>query len=209
MSIAIDIIIIAILFLFTYIGYRRGLVKVVISFISLFIALILTFILYKPVANYVMSTTSLDENINEVIYSKIENIDFNDIDDENHLYTYFEHIIKGSKDATASVVADSLTVTLVEGICFLSIFAIIKLILLVLNLLSDFITDLPLINQFNKSGGLVCGIIKGIIFVFVVFAVVYLVVPLCDSNNIINYINNSYLGNFFYNHNFIVNSLLK
>ena len=60
MSLIIDLIIIAIVLLFTFLGYKRGLIKVAIKLCTFFIAIIVAFMLYKPIANIVIDNTVYD-----------------------------------------------------------------------------------------------------------------------------------------------------
>ena len=59
MGIIIDIVVIAILALSIFFGYKRGLIKVIFNLCAFLVALILTFILYKPVASFVIENTDL------------------------------------------------------------------------------------------------------------------------------------------------------
>jgi len=51
MWIIFDLIIIAIIGLATFIGYKQGLVKAAIKILSFFIAIIVALVLYKPISN--------------------------------------------------------------------------------------------------------------------------------------------------------------
>ena len=67
MGILIDIGIVLFMALCIFIGYKRGLIKLAIRFCALILAIVLTVVLYKPVAGAIMANTELDENISEVI----------------------------------------------------------------------------------------------------------------------------------------------
>ena len=62
-----DIIVIAILALSIFLGYRKGLVELGIKLVSVIIAIVLTLILYRPITNIIINTTSLDENLEQAI----------------------------------------------------------------------------------------------------------------------------------------------
>ena len=57
MGIVIDIVVIAILVLNIIIGYKKGLINVVFNILAFFIAIIITFILYKTVSNFIINNT--------------------------------------------------------------------------------------------------------------------------------------------------------
>ena len=71
MALLIDLIIIGIILLFTFIGYKRGLVKIAFSLCTFFIALIISLILYKPVSALIINNTEIDEKIEDTIVQKI------------------------------------------------------------------------------------------------------------------------------------------
>ena len=67
MGIIIDIVLIAIIILSAFLGYKKGLVKLGAKLVAGIIAIILTLIVYKPVSNFVIAHTSIDEKIEEAI----------------------------------------------------------------------------------------------------------------------------------------------
>ena len=71
MAIAVDLMVLSIVLLFVFLGYKRGLVKVAFKLCTFFIAIILAFMLYKPVAKIVIENTNIDETIESKITDKI------------------------------------------------------------------------------------------------------------------------------------------
>ena len=63
--------------------------------------------------------------------------------------------------------------------------------------------------MFNKSGGLIYGIIKGFLVIYAIFAILSVISPLISSWGVINAIEDSSLGSKMYNNNFILNILIK
>ncbi len=207
MGFIIDIFILCVLFLFTYLGYKRGFIKVVTHLLSFFIAIFVTLLFYKTLATQITNTTTLDEKINELILAKIQNTNFSENDSSDTFFIYFESLIIDSQNTTAEYISSSLTITIIDGFSFICLFIITKLVLLIFNFIFNFISKLPIIEQFDKSGGLIYGIIQGIFIIYLAFATIYLVLPLCDNMNILHYINDSYLGKFFYEDNLIIKFL--
>ncbi len=217
MGIAIDIFIVLFMMLSIFIGYKRGLIKVGIRLFALIIALLLTIILYKPIARVVMDKTQLDENISNTIYSKISDKDFNNISDqdkkENKLLLigedYIKQAIDEKKSDVARFVSDSLAVTIVELAIFISLLIVLRILLIIMNLLADFIGNLPIIKQFNKVGGFVVGLLEGIVIIYAVFAICFLLDPFAGNGNIGKTIQSSTLGEMIYDNNIIVNKIAK
>ena len=73
MGIIIDISLIAILLLSTFLGYKKGLVKLGAKLFAGIIAIILTIVLYKPVANAIIKNTPIDEKIENIIIENTTN----------------------------------------------------------------------------------------------------------------------------------------
>ena len=71
MIILIDLVVIGIIILSTYLGYKKGLIGVAFKILSFIIAIIITLILYKPVTNIIIQNTTWDEKIEQTIYEKI------------------------------------------------------------------------------------------------------------------------------------------
>lgn len=217
MGIFIDIIIIITMLLFIFIGYRKGLIKVAISFLAFIIAIIVALILYKPIAKQIMANTKIDEKINETIYSNIKDIDFQNIseDEKNNneiikiAENYITEGLEKSKENTAEFVADSLTTTLVEGITFICLIIALRIALIALNLLADIIGNLPIIKQFNKSGGILYGIVEGFLIINCILAVLYILNPICQNGEIQRNIEKSKIGKMIYENNFIINTVAK
>ena len=217
MGFIIDIIIILTMILFIYIGYRKGLIKVAISFLSVIISIIIALILYKPIASQIMASTQLDENISNAIYSKIENIDFQNISEEEKnnngiikfAEDYINEAISNSVENTGRYISDSLSITIVEILTFILLLIILRLLLIVLNLLGDVVANLPIIKQFNKSGGIIYGIIEGFVIINVILAILYVANPIISNGQIEENIQKSNLGKIIYENNFITNTIIK
>ena len=74
MGIIIDIILIAIVLLSAFLGYKKGLVKLGAKLFAGIIAIILTIIVYKPVSGMIIKNTNIDENIkNSIIQNATKN----------------------------------------------------------------------------------------------------------------------------------------
>ena len=67
MGIIIDIVIIFILLLCIILGYRRGLTGSLLKIVSFILSLVIAFILFKPIANFIVDYTNWDENLEQAI----------------------------------------------------------------------------------------------------------------------------------------------
>ena len=166
MAIAVDLMVLSIVLLFVFLGYKRGLVKVAFKLCTFFIAIILAFMLYKPVAKIVIENTNIDETIESKITDKIlpeGKTETDEVDLSESLPTI---ILKNSENTVQSI-AKSCSNTLIETACLILIFIIAKIVLKFVTALADLIAKLPILKQFNKLGGTIYGIIEGLFIVFV------------------------------------------
>ena len=135
MAIAVDLMVLSIVLLFVFLGYKRGLVKVAFKLCTFFIAIILAFMLYKPVAKIVIENTNIDETIESKITDKIlpeGKTETDEVDLSESLPTI---ILKNSENTVQSI-AKSCSNTLIETACLVLIFIITKIVL-------KFVTALP------------------------------------------------------------------
>lgn len=146
MGIVIDLIVVGIIALFTFLGYKQGLVKAAIKILSFLIAIVVAFILYKPISNLIINNTSIDDNIKNTIIQKIgigEN-------KEVELNDSFASKMIGEANSTVAEVANTFSVKLIETAVLLILFIVIKIVLKFISALSDLITKLPVLKQINK-----------------------------------------------------------
>ena len=64
-GIIIDILIVAFLALSVFLGYKKGFVSLAIKLCAFLIAILITFVLYRPLGNLIINTTSIDESIED------------------------------------------------------------------------------------------------------------------------------------------------
>lgn len=203
MWILIDLIIIGIIALSTFIGYKQGLVKGAIKILSFFIAIVVALILYKPISNIVINNTSIDDNIKNTIIEKIKPDDIED-NQEVAIEDSLTNKIIGEANNTIEEIANAFSVKLVETGILLLLYILIKIALRFVSALADLIAKLPILKQINKTGGIVYGLIKGVVMVYVILAVVYLVSPLIKQD-IPKEIDNTIVTKHVYNNNILLN----
>ena len=219
MGIIIDLIIIAIITLCIIFGYKKGLIGVLFKILSFIIAIIITLILYKPVTTLVINATTIDDNIQNAIYSKLqgrelivensEELREQEVPDNiiNNINKYINNATGNSEGDIALLVAKQLTLSILNVIVAIVLFIVIKLVLLLAKAVFNKIAELPVINQFNKLGGILYGVVKGILVVYLILALATLILPMTNDATVITGINNSFIGSVMYNNNIILKIL--
>lgn len=202
MFILVDLIVVGIIALFTFLGYKQGLVKAAIKILSFFIAIIVALLLYKPISNVIVNNTQIDENITNTIMEKItpEGIASTD---QVEMTDNLAIKLVGEATSTIEEISNAFAIKLIEVCVLLILYIVIKIALRFILALTDIITKLPLIKQINKLGGTIYGVVKGVIMVYVILGVIYLIAPIMNKN-VSSAINNSFITKNLYNNNIIL-----
>lgn len=213
MGIFLDIVVVAILALNIILGYKKGLINVVFNIVAFLLAIVITLVLYKPVSNIIIQNTNIHENIKEMILKrsqgtepKEENIENNDIN--KYIENSINNMTNEAKTAAREVVAENFATKAVQVITGIVLFILTRAILILLRFVTQTIAKLPIIKQFNTLGGIIYGIIKGLIIIYVLLTIMYLIVSIKGNGNIALAIDSSCITKFLYDNNIIVNYCL-
>lgn len=217
MSIFVDVVIIAVMLLSIIMGYKKGLIGVIFKIASFIIAIILAFALSKPVTNYIIANTEIDDNLHMTIQKALESNNSENPEEyknENMPEVISQYITEQIKTATANaqnevakVVATNLTGTIINGLAFIGIFIIAKILLFFLKFLIEAVAKIPVLKQFNEIGGLIYGVLKGLFIIYLIFTIVSLIAPIINNTNLQEAIQASYIGSMMYNNNILLKIL--
>lgn len=194
--IILDVGILLFICIFTFIGYKLGLIKVAFGIFSFIIAIIISLLLYRPISNIITNHTPIPDKIETQIETRLSS---GNKEDTYFIDTYYHNI----KNASAKVIANNVTTTIINIGSALIVFLLVRIILLFLKFSTDFISNLPLIKQCNQVGGFIYGIAAGFIIIYLVFTLISILAPIFDLSKFINIINSSIVGNIMYNNNII------
>lgn len=197
MNFIIDLCILIIIALSTFIGFKKGFIKVAFRLISFILALIIALVLYKPVSNFINNYTPIPNKIESKIESRISSS--NKEETNNLVANYYKNI----RNISTNVIAKNITNSIVNISSILIVFLLSRLILMFLRISTDLIAKLPLIKQFNHIGGFIYGLLAGFFIIYLIFTIITLLAPIIDLNNIIKPINSSIIANIMYNNNIL------
>lgn len=209
MGIIFDLIIVAILVLNIFICYKKGLVKLAVGLIAVLASIILAVTFYKPVSNLVIENTEFDDKIeNAIIENFTSEVEEQEVDEDNGFMKYIEKYVDDTVNKTKNEIvieaAGVISVKVINICVILGIFVIARIVLILLTFVSDIITELPIIKQFNKAGGIVYGTIKALLIIYVILAILFFIVYTTGNVTISEAITNSLITKLFYNNNLIL-----
>lgn len=215
MGIIVDIIIIAIIALSIFLGYRKGLIELAIKLCAFVIAIVITFILYKPVSNLIINTTSIDETIENSILEKANDVmegekgeELSEETNPGETEKLSEEIKQEAKEGLLPEAARGLSVNIVRGGVIIILYVLIRIALRFVTALANLVAKLPILKQFNKAGGAIYGALRGILIIYVCLIIISIFGQINPENEIHQNIEQSTLGKTMYENN-ILNVFFK
>lgn len=195
MEIIIDLIVITFILLCVCFGYKKGLVNLGIRMLSFLVAIIITFVLYRPVSMIIINCTQIDESIENVIVEKFDkektaNEEGQDI-----------NFIENTKNNILVSVAKPLSHNIIYAIVMALLFIISQIILFFISSLSEIVTKLPVINQLNKAGGILYGIILAFFIIYLVLLIISFIAKLNPNSEVEQLIQSTYVTKLLYEYN--------
>lgn len=186
----LGIVVLAILLLFVWMGYKRGFIKEIVSFFFVFLSLSLAWAINPYINNFLTEKTPIYSTIQETCSSFvheqgtqteygvedpgdfIDNLSLPDILRENIQKNNNAKIYAElSADTLTEYVSGYLARTVVNGLSYVLAYILsavmIRLIVYVLNL----IAGLPILKTANKLTGGAVGLFKGLVFVWIAFLI--------------------------------------
>lgn len=216
MGIILDIILIAIILLNVIICYKKGLVKLAVGLVAVFISLVLALMLYKPVSNIIIKNTEIDEKIKESIISTLttENneSEINDSSDKGmmkYMQSYVDDAVNKTKNEIVIESAEVVSNKIINICAFLGVFVVARILAFLLTIIADLIMSLPILKQFNKAGGIVYGIIKALLIIYVILAIIFVLTYITGNTTISEIISKSCITKIFYNNNILLGLIFR
>ena len=213
----IDIIIIAIMAACILAGYRKGLIGVAFHLVSFIIAILVALLLHGPISNFIIQNTQIDDKIEDMIVkntdpSRFEEGQTNLTKEEqnmpkivvNYIQEAIQDNVNNAKNNIEDVIAERIAITIINIATIIILFILVRIILIVINKIGDMIAKLPIISQFNKTGGIIYGVIEGLFIIYVLLALCLIIAPFIQSTELLSYINTSYIGKMMYNNNILL-----
>ncbi len=219
------ILVIGILAVMTFLGFKKGLIKMVLSMISLIVTIIAVSIVTPIISDLIKDNTSVmatieaavdesleidDEVLDNVQLDVIDNLEIPDviknlIKDNETIEKYKEMGIESFNTYVVKLVANTIFNVIVFVVSFIIVFIAVRIVFAAINLISK----LPVIHQVNTLAGTVVGFVEGVIIVWIFFAVVTMFGSTEFGMDVFAQINGNAFLSFVYNNNLIMKYLVN
>lgn len=216
MSIIIDAIILGILVLCIALGYRKGLTGSLLKIVSFVLALVIAFVLFKPVSNFIIDKTDWDENLEQgirdtILSSNKQEEKVSEEENQNMPSVMLDYINKTvenagneAKEAVADATARQVAVMIINAGVWFALFLVARVILIFVKGLTKIITSLPIIKQFDKLGGIIYGLVEAFVVIYAILAVLSFISPVVSGTGILDAVQKSFIGSAMYNNNLLL-----
>ena len=218
MTLIVDLIIVGIIALCAILGYFRGLTKSLLKIVSFVLALVIAFVLFKPISLLIINHTQIDDNIQKAIEEKM--VGFVDQTSGNVeeamrenssmpevMSKYIQEVVaenKGNTEEAAKQAAKSVADIIINAGTWILVFILARVILIFAKSILELIVKLPVLKQMDKIGGVFYGILEGLVIIYVAFAILSFVSPMFDSAEVLSAVNKAAIGGQIYNNNIIL-----
>ena len=220
-GVIVDLVIILTIMASTIWGYKKGLTSVLFKIVIFIASLIIAFILFKPVSNFIIERTGIDEWLTEKIVDTLSGTpiadgELIDLEQSNFSKNVVEIINKFVKEAlnqtkvnAVNYVSSNLAIYGIRILTLIFLLGISRFILAFIKSIAEFIANLPILRLINKSGGLIIGLLRALLSIYILLAIISIILPLFKSNLILEAINSSKIGIIMYNNNLLLNLIMK
>lgn len=212
MTVIVDLVIVAIIALCIIIGYIKGLTGSLVKILSFVLSLVIAFILFVPVSNFIINHTQIDDNLERTIRETVLS-DNNQKEKSETMPTAItdyisqkvEEAADGAKETIVDNTAKDVSQTIIKAGTWIVLFILARIALILLKFVTSLITKLPVIKQFDKLGGIIYGLLEGLVITYTALALISFISPMVKGNTLSENIQKSYIGSRMYDNNLLLN----
>ena len=188
-------------------GYAKGMIKMVVSFASVIISVVLTRIFAPVVADALKNATNVESTLTSKIYGMIMKTRVYDTINIPFMEKVLDtgNLEETIKNNLSTQIANAIINLLCVIVVFIVVLLIIKLIIKIL----DIINYIPVIGKINKLLGGVIGVLETVVIIWILFAILKSLNSIPEVNIITEHIKSSYIVGSLYNSNYIYDFFLN
>lgn len=209
-------------------GFRKGFLRMVLSFGTLAIAFVITMFGYHHVAKVLNQYTGFSDAVQTQVAKTLELDTNKDVEKRaiqikkiNNL-PLPETIIQGLNDSNNEEIYEALKVNtfneylakylaviVSNSAAFLITYLLAYLLLKALMALVDMITELPIIHGINKIGGVLLGGLEGVLLIWLTFLVINIISGSGIGQTLLIWIKESKYLSILYDNNIIMDGIIN
>ncbi len=214
---------------FAYYGYKKGIVRIIFSFGSLIVALVLSAVLAPYINTVIRENTGIYEAVqakceeflaqNETAEEGPSGLESGQLSENmvqeilnrqeipQSLKNSIEKMVPdmdGQMVSARAAVADGIAGTVVSSISYMITFLVIRVVLWIILHALDVVSKLPIIHKLNQTAGLLFGLLEGLALIWIFFLIVTCVLQTSFGQSCMKMIAESQVLSFLFDHNILV-----
>lgn len=222
------LVLLAVIVMAVYIGYKKGLIRILFSLVATVLTIILSSLLFQPVNDFLTSQTTLQENVSEIVQEHIEettgeklsqikqsaqasflkkvplpSVVTNYLIEHNNKEGYQSQGVSNFASYVSSVAA----LFIVRVIGFLVTFIIVRLLLSVVLSLLHVVEFVPGVKSVNHTGGAILVLAELLVILWLVCALAAGMSGTLLGGFAEKAINDNLILGFLYRHNLLLSLL--
>ena len=218
----LTIIILAVFALCVFSGFKKGFLKTAFSLVSWILVLVLCNFATPIVTDLLIQHTDIEVIVEQTVENKVmdaveqavQNSDVSEL--EAALPAELKNLLLGEHETIAEALKDVAALDLspvVDGIVgilgFVVTVIVLRIAMVVVEFLLDVVSKLPLIGPMDKLLGIACGAGKGLIWCWVILAVVSVLALTGVNTEFAAYISQSEILTWLQDNNLLLNLILN
>lgn len=216
----IDFIVIGIMILFMIEGTVKGFVRSIFGLLSFILSILIAKLLYSDLAVILKTTTNMDENLKvwilerlggnmgekvaDLSSSQLSSLKIPELLHSDFLVKLHEGNLTESLQIQITQLLSDLMINILA--VFIIFFAS-QIVFWLLEKILNLFTKLPVISQLNRFLGFIFGSLKGVVILYISFALLIPILSFVPQQGITDKINESIIGSELYNNNVVVRFL--
>ena len=189
-------------------GYRKGFILTVFDTLGVVISFFLSREMYHFVEDFLLNNTKLFVKLHDYFEAKLSTSTFHNIGKiPVELQKFVNNIMASEASDTFAIFVDNMSLLVIRSISFIVTFLAIYAILLILTTIINTVMKLPLLNITNRLLGALMGIVKGVILLYLIFALATPLISFMQDKPLAQSVLNSESSKIFYDNNIILNYL--
>ena len=210
----IDILIVILVGLSCFQGYRRGFIKTLFDTLGVIVAFFVSKEFYYIAEDFLLENTKLFVKVHDFFESKLSASIVETFKNPDHLPAELQNVVSNILNSqsvaqvdTFSLFVDNISLIVIRSVSFVITFLVIYVALVLLSNFINIIFKLPLLNLTNRVFGALTGILKSVIILYLVFALCSPLISFMQDSTISQGVLNSESSKIFYDNNILLNYL--
>lgn len=201
------------------VGYKKGMLRILYSLVAWLVILVIGAWVTPHVSEFLINNTAIESKIEEKCNDKIK--DQFQADDEDKLVDNFsktmpEPIVKllfGEKGKDEGLVGKSglydilsqkIARLMIDGISFVLAIIILSILFLLFFQVIKVVEKLPVLKDVNRVLGAGAGFLKGMLWIWIIFAIIAMGSTSELGNTLMSYIDDAKILSWLYNNNIVL-----